>query len=151
MGVRMSDEEAWAFLEAGHTAVLTTLRRDGWPVSLPLWYVVDDRVIYVATPTRSKKVLRIANDDRACLLVEQGEAWVDLAAVEVSARATILESSGESERASAMFAEKYAAHVPSPSGMPGAVKEHYAGQTVIRLDPVGALITWNNAKVRLGR
>ncbi|WP_436794696.1 pyridoxamine 5'-phosphate oxidase family protein [Actinospongicola halichondriae] len=147
----MTDDEAWAFLESGHTAVLTTLRRDGWPVSLPLWYVVSDRTIHVATPGRSKKVLRIRNDDRACLLVERGDAWVDLAAVELPVRATILEPGAESERASARFTEKYAAHVPAPTGMAAATRDHYSRQTVIRLDPAGDVISWDNARIRTDR
>ncbi|MGH9137555.1 MAG: pyridoxamine 5'-phosphate oxidase family protein [Acidimicrobiales bacterium] len=43
MGVRLTDDEAWAFLENGHIGILTSLRRDGWPVSLPVWFVVLDR------------------------------------------------------------------------------------------------------------
>ena len=38
MGVRLDDDEAWAELDAAHTGILTTLRRDGWPVSLPVWF-----------------------------------------------------------------------------------------------------------------
>ena len=39
MGVRLSEEEAWAELATAHTGILTTLRRDGRPVSLPVWLV----------------------------------------------------------------------------------------------------------------
>ena len=45
MGISMSDDEAWHFIEQGHTGILTTLRRDGWPVALPLWFPVHDRRI----------------------------------------------------------------------------------------------------------
>jgi hypothetical protein len=150
MGVRMGEDEAWRFLEDGHTAILTTLRRDGWPVSLPLWYVVQERVIYVATPARSKKVARIRNDDRGCLLVERGEAWAELAAVELPVRATILEAGPEADLAAASFADKYAAFRPAASRMPEATKQHYSGQSVIRLDPAGSLISWDNSRIRLG-
>ena len=149
MGVRMSEDEAWEFLERGHTAILTTLRRDGWPVSLPLWYVVEDRAIYAATPERSKKVARIRHDDRACLLVEQGQQWAELAAVELSVRATILEPGAEADRAGALFADKYSAFRPAPSRMPKATTKHYSGQAVIRLDPAGRILSWDNAKLRL--
>ena len=36
----MSDQERREFLEDGHTAVLTTLRKDGRPSAVPLWYVM---------------------------------------------------------------------------------------------------------------
>jgi nitroimidazol reductase NimA-like FMN-containing flavoprotein (pyridoxamine 5'-phosphate oxidase superfamily) len=149
MGVRMSEEEAWEFLESGHTAILTTLRRDGWPISLPLWYVVENRVIYVASPQRSKKVARIRNDDRACLLVEQGEQWAELAAVQLSVRATILEPGAEADRAAATFSDRYAGFRPGPLRMPEATTKHYSGQVVIRLDPVGRVLSWDNSKLRL--
>ena len=149
MGVRLSEDEAWQFLAEGHTAILTTLRRDGWPVSLPLWYVVDERVVYVATPEASKKVARIRNDDRACLLVERGQAWVELAAVELPVRATILGPGPESDRANARFATKYEAFRPAASRMPDATQSHYRGQAVIRLDPAGPLLSWDNARIRL--
>ena len=32
MGIRLSDDEAWEFVAQAHTAILTTLRSDGWPV-----------------------------------------------------------------------------------------------------------------------
>ena len=47
MGVRLSEEEAWAELGAAHTGILTTLRRDGRPVSLPVWFATVGRRIYV--------------------------------------------------------------------------------------------------------
>ena len=42
-----------------HTGVLTSLRRDGAPVSLPVWFVALDRRIYVSGPARTKKFARI--------------------------------------------------------------------------------------------
>ncbi len=149
MGIRMSEEEAWAFLEAGHTAILTTLRRDGWPLSLPLWYVVDGRAIYVATPTRSMKVARIRNDDRACLLVEQGSRWEELAAVELPVRAAVMETGPPADRIMALFDEKYAEHRPARSHMPDAASRHYSDQALIRLDPAGTPLTWDNSRMRL--
>ena len=50
MGVRLTEDEAWAELAAAHTGILTTLRRDGRPVPLPVWFVALDRTIYVRTP-----------------------------------------------------------------------------------------------------
>ena len=38
MGVRLTSDEAWAFVEHAHTGIFTTLRRDGQPVALPVWF-----------------------------------------------------------------------------------------------------------------
>ncbi len=56
--IRLSEDEAWDVLDKSHTGILTTLRRDGTPASLPVWYVVDERTIVVRTPPRTKKVAR---------------------------------------------------------------------------------------------
>lgn len=149
MGVRLSDDEAWDVLAQAHTGILTTLRRDGWPVSLPIWFVVDERRVYVGTPERSKKVTRIRNDDRGCLLVESGEAWVDLAAVELAVRATVVDDPEEIERASALIGAKYDAFRPAATRLPDATTKHYSGQAIVRLDPAGKLLTWDNSRLRL--
>ena len=91
-GVRLSDDEAWAALEAAHTGVLTSLRRDGWPISLPVWFVVLDRRIYVSGPAHTKKFARVRHDPRVSFLVESGERWVDLLGVHVTGTARIASS-----------------------------------------------------------
>ena len=76
--IRLSEDEAGDVLDKSHTGILTTLRRDGTPVSLPVWYVADGRTIVVKTPPRTKKVVRVERDARASFLVVSGERWIDL-------------------------------------------------------------------------
>jgi Pyridoxamine 5'-phosphate oxidase len=151
MGVRLSGDEAWERLTNSHTGIITTLRRDGWPVSLPMWFVVVDRKIYMRTLAASKKALRIKRDARACFMVESGEAWKDLAAVVVPVRASLIDpSSDEARRALAALNAKYHGFGVPQKEVPDATRKHYgAGNVVIRLDPAGEMITWNNAKIRL--
>jgi Pyridoxamine 5'-phosphate oxidase len=42
-------DEAWEAVGAAHTGILTTLRRDGGPIALPVWFVVDDRTVAMMT------------------------------------------------------------------------------------------------------
>ena len=72
MGIRLDEDEIRDFLEKGHTGILTTLLRDGFPVSLPTWFVADGGRLYLNTPAKTKKLARIRNDPRACFLVESG-------------------------------------------------------------------------------
>ena len=72
MGIRLSREEAWDVLAAAHTGILTTLRADGTPIALPVWFVVLDERIYVGTPEHTKKVARVKRNPRASFLVESG-------------------------------------------------------------------------------
>ena len=68
MGVRLTEEEQWATLEASHTGIFTSLRRDGAPVALPIWFVVVDRRIYLRTPEKTKKITIAVSRDRALIL-----------------------------------------------------------------------------------
>lgn len=64
MGVRLSEDDAWHELETAHTGILTTMRGDGWPVPLPVWFIARDRRVYVRTPAKTKKVGHVRNDPR---------------------------------------------------------------------------------------
>jgi hypothetical protein len=149
MGIRLSDDELWAELEAAHTGIFTTLRSDGWPVPLPVWFVALDRRIHVSTPGRSKKVTRIRQDPRGSFLVERGERWVDLCAVMLPVTAEELAPGEELDRVKAAMDAKYADFRPPPSALPGATKEAYSGMVVLRLEPAGPALTWDNARIRL--
>ncbi len=148
MGVRLTPEEQWAALEAAHTGIFTSLRRDGAPVALPIWFAVVDRRIYFRTPAKTKKVARIRNDDRCSFLVESGLAWKELKAVHLGGRAVLVEPGAETERAQAAMDAKYRAHRSEPKTLPAATREHYTGFVWIRFDPEGEPITWDNAKIR---
>lgn len=149
MGVQLSADEQLAFLERGHTGIITTLRRDGWPVSLPVWYAVVDGKVYLSTPPKAKKLARVRNDERCSFLVESGEKWVDLTAVEFRARAVIVTDAAEAEAVAAALADKYDGFGPPQELLPDATKNHYAERETIRLDPVEAAISWDNQRIRL--
>ena len=68
---RMTEQEIWDYVTDAPTGILTTLRRDGVPVAMPIWFACVDRTIYIQT--RGKKLQRIAHDPRASFLVESGQ------------------------------------------------------------------------------
>ena len=150
MGVRLTEDEAWAELAAAHTGILTTLRRDGRPVSLPVWFVALDRTIYVRTPAGTHKVEHVRHDPRATFLVERGERWAELCAVMVHADVELLDAGAERDAVEAAITEKYANFRTADAQLPDATREHYAVESaVLRLTPVGRLVTWDNSKLRL--
>jgi nitroimidazol reductase NimA-like FMN-containing flavoprotein (pyridoxamine 5'-phosphate oxidase superfamily) len=149
MGIQLTPEEAWEFLERGHTGILTSLRRDGRPVSLPVWYVAHQGGIYVRGPAHTRKFGRLRRDGRVSFLVESGLKWVELKAVHVSGRARFVEDAAEAERIDAELDRKYAAFRPARSSMPQATQRHYGrGSALIRIDPE-EWISWDNAKIRM--
>lgn len=149
MGVQLTEDEQREFLERGHTGIITTLRRDGWPVSLPVWYAVLDGKVWLGTPPKAKKVVRLRNDDRCSFLVEGGEKWVDLIAVEFRARAVLVDDGPETEAVKAELARKYEDFRPPQELLPPATQGHYAARQYIRLEPTEPAISWHNQKIRL--
>jgi hypothetical protein len=149
--VRMSEAEAWDLLSRSINGILTTLRSDGRPVALPVWFVVLDGKIYVQT--RGKKVVRARNDRRASFLVEAGERWAELHAVHVDCHAEVIQPDAKlSHRISDAMDAKYAAYRTARKDMPTATREHYSSAVgaTIELTPQGKLLTWDNRKLGLG-
>jgi PPOX class probable F420-dependent enzyme len=150
--VRMSDDEAWATLETAHTGILTSLRRDGQPIALPVWFVVLDRRIYVAGPAATAKFARIRNDARVSFLVESGTSWRELIGVHVSGRAALMAPGPRRDRVMDALHEKYEQfRTPRPE-MPAATRARYDTPTAtIEVVPDDRILSWDNARLFSGR
>ncbi|MET0908819.1 MAG: pyridoxamine 5'-phosphate oxidase family protein [Ilumatobacteraceae bacterium] len=143
-GFRLTPSEIWTYVADAHTGIMTTLRRDGMPIAMPIWFAVIDEVIFVNT--RGKKLTRIANDPRASFLVESGEAWRDLEAVHFTGVAEIVGLDAELlERVDAEMNRKYDRFRTDPADMPEQVAAAYAaGMRWLRFTPDARVLSWNN-------
>jgi PPOX class probable F420-dependent enzyme len=148
--LRLTADEAWEFLAAAHTGILTTLRRDGWPVTLPVWFVALDRTVCFAAPSRTRKVARLRHDSRAAFLVETGERWAELQAVHVQGHVEVVDDEPEIARIDDALTAKYAANRTERAAMPEATQQHYEGRTFFRLRPEGKVLSWNNRRLLEG-
>lgn len=147
MGIRLTEDEAWDVLGRAHTGVLTTLRADGRPVTLPVWFVTLDRTICLASPSRTRKVGRVRRDPRASFLVESGERWAELRAVHLSGNVEVVDDGVERARIEVALDDKYAAFRSPRSQLPAATRDHYADRTFLRLVPRGRILTWDNRRL----
>jgi PPOX class probable F420-dependent enzyme len=146
--VRLSADEAWETLARAHTGVLTSLRRDGAPISLPVWFAVLDRKIYVSGPSRTHKFARIRNDPRVSFLVESGERWNELVGVHVTGRARTVEERGLRERVASALHEKYSQFRTPREQMPDSTRAHYeTSTTTIEIVPDDRVVSWDNARL----
>jgi PPOX class probable F420-dependent enzyme len=146
----LTPQEAWEFLADAHTGILTTLRRDGWPVSLPVWFVALDRTVCFAAPSRTRKVARLRHDPRVAFLVETGERWAELRAVHLQGHVDVVDDEPEIARIDDALTDKYAAFRTDRSEMPAATQQHYAGRTFFRLRPEGKVLSWDNRRLLEG-
>jgi hypothetical protein len=147
----MTDDEAWQMLEQSVNGILTTLRRDGRPIALPIWFVALDRRIYIST--RGKKVVRARNDPRCSFLVEAGERWADLRAVHLECSVSVIEPDSElAARISEAIGAKYAAYRSRSAATPSATGERYAqaSRAILELVPQEKMLTWDNRHLGLG-
>ena len=145
---RMSDEEIWAFVEDAPTGILTTLRTDGVPIALPLWYACLDHRIYMRT--RGKKLRRIRRDARASFLVEDGVRWVELKAVHFTGSAEIVDlEPALARRFRDEMERKYAPMLAAGTEMAPETAEYYEQipSGVVRFTPDARILNWDNAKI----
>ena len=149
VSIRLSDDEAWAVIEKSHTGIVTTLRADGSPIALPIWFVALDRTIYLRTPQKAKKVARVRRDPRASFLVESGDRWADLCAVHLGGRLELVDDETTMGAIQRALDDKYAAFRTDRSAMPDATREHYAQWCFLRFVPEGRALTWDNSCIAL--
>jgi len=149
MGVELSEAEAWEFATKSHTGILTTLRRDGMPISLPMWFAAFDGAVYLSTPARAKKVLRIKHDPRACFLVESGLAWRELKAVMMTGTISPVNDPEVQRRIAEHMATKYAGFGTNLGKVPDVTRKHYTSGSVTFAFRPTKFITWDNSLIRM--
>ena len=150
MAVTLDEAEIEDFLTNGHTLVFTTVDKDGYPHSTPLWYVYMDGHIYTRGRAKSQKARNVDRDKKVCCLVETGELWRELKAVMIRGRAELLEEGEELQRFTEALTEKYKAFREPAQNMPGRAQQHYASSSAHwKVTPEKKLATWDNRKMRL--
>lgn len=149
MTIRLTADEAWEAVESAHTGILTTLRRDGMPIALPVWFVVDDRAVALMTPAGTKKLARIRHDPRASFLVESGERYTELRGVHLTGRVETVDDTATTSRIEAAVHAKYAAFRPPGASLPATAQAYYAKQEFLRFVPDSRILTWDNARLKL--
>jgi PPOX class probable F420-dependent enzyme len=149
MGVTLSGEEIADFIADHGNAVLTTLRADGRPVPLPVWYVAFDGALYFQTPHRSKKVGNIERDPRVAVLLDDGERWEHLRGVLIQGTAERVTDEAVLDRVLTAFSELFADRRPAAQRMPSSASARYSSMAVYRVEVPEAPVSWDNRKLRL--
>jgi PPOX class probable F420-dependent enzyme len=143
----MSDDEVREFLATGHTGILATLRADGSPAVMPLWYVMIDESVFVRTLARSAKAKHVRADPRVSFIVESGRAWAELKAVVIYGDAVIETAPDVIANVDSAFAAKYRSF-RMPTTADDKTRRHYAQQGLyVRIAPKRRVLTWDNSKL----
>jgi nitroimidazol reductase NimA-like FMN-containing flavoprotein (pyridoxamine 5'-phosphate oxidase superfamily) len=151
VSIRLSRAEAWEELANAHTGILTSMKADGTPITLPMWFVALDERIYVSAPARTKKITRLRRNPRCCFLVESGTYWRELKAVLVTGNAHEVTDDETKRRVREALDAKYDRYRTKHSNMPDETRSVYEppGRVTFELVPDERILTWDNARVEL--
>ncbi|MEV3904611.1 PPOX class F420-dependent oxidoreductase [Mycobacterium sp. NPDC050551] len=75
MPAPLLSDDATAMLSKPNPAVISTVRRDGQPVSAATWYLLRDGRVLVNMDAGRKRLEHIRHDPRVSLTVLDGEDW----------------------------------------------------------------------------
>ena len=122
--IKMTAEEAAAFLEEQRTVICATNGHDGFPHLMPLWFVTRGGTIWAWTYAKSQKVLNLRRDPRATLQIEAGESYEELRGLMLRCEA-VLHSDPETIGG---FVDELSARYAPPGVDPQAMREGFARQ-----------------------
>jgi nitroimidazol reductase NimA-like FMN-containing flavoprotein (pyridoxamine 5'-phosphate oxidase superfamily) len=151
VGIRLSQDEAWEVLAHAHTGIFTSLKSDGTPITLPIWFVALEERIYFSAPVRTKKIARLRRNPRCCFLVESGAYWRELRAVLLTGHAREVTDGNAKRRARDALDAKYDSYRSKRSSMPQETRSVYEapGGVMFEMVPDDRILTWDNARIDL--
>ena len=90
MTAQHTREQVERFLEAQQTMRLATIRGDGTPHVVPVWYMYENGTFYVGTHTRTAKAKNVDKTGRAAFCIDVGVHSPDIFGVSGHGRASLL-------------------------------------------------------------
>ncbi|MEU6268751.1 PPOX class F420-dependent oxidoreductase [Saccharopolyspora shandongensis] len=148
--ITMSEDEIVDFIARRRIVVLATVKADGRPHLVPMWFVHDGPVIEVWSYGRSQKTLNLRRDPRATLLLETGTEYGELRGVSLECDVQFLDAPEDVERIGLSLAERYGTAAPgelAASEEARAVLRAKAAKRVgLRFTPTRK-ITWDHRKL----
>lgn len=116
--IEMTPGEVGAFLAEHRVVTLATNGHDGWPHTMPLWYVLREGVVWSWTYGASQKVRNLERDARCTLQAEAGhDVYGELRGVMLRCEAVIHRELEVVAGIGAELAERYGGEQASPEVM----------------------------------
>jgi PPOX class probable F420-dependent enzyme len=88
--ITMTSDEQQAFLREGHTLIVTTMGKDGFPHTAPMWYFVHDGKVAFRSFTKSQKIVNLARNPKLTVLVETGKTYAELRGLMIKGTARLV-------------------------------------------------------------
>jgi PPOX class probable F420-dependent enzyme len=145
--IKLSDSELLQLLGEERIAVVSSLGPNGWPHSMPLWFVPRDGVVWIWTYAKSQKVRNLERDPRATVLVESGHEYGELRGAMIEAEATIHRDFETVLGFAEELTVRYAEGISSVEGDARAALEAQAPKRVAVSFQALRVATWDHRKL----
>ena len=126
----LADASVQRFLATKQIALLASVRADGAPLAMPMWFLHDAATLTMISEEGTKKVRHLRRDPRVCVVVESGEDPAHIRGVTVLGRAEFL-ADGPGRRS---LAERFHKKYPSLAGLWGG-RAMPANRVMFRIVP----------------
>jgi PPOX class probable F420-dependent enzyme len=145
--IKLSADEQREMLEGERIVVVSSLGDDGWPHSMPVWYVPHDGEIWIYTYAKSQKVKNLERDPRATLLIETGHEYGELRGVMIEAEAEIHRDLDTVFEMAKELTLRYSDRIDSVEGDAAeALKQQARKRVAVRFEP-RRVRTWDHRKL----
>ena len=104
---RLDDPGIQRFLASKEVVVLSTLRPDGAPLAMPMWFLPDGDSLVMISVAGLRKVDNLRLDPRVCVVAEAGTRGAEIRNVTVTGRAEILPDTPERRALADRFLQRY--------------------------------------------
>jgi PPOX class probable F420-dependent enzyme len=145
--IQLSEDEQRELLESERVVIVSSLGRNGWPHSMPMWYLVRDGEMWVWTYAKSQKVRNLERDPRATLLVETGHEYTELRGVMIEAEAEIHRDLETVSEFGKQLTVRYSEGISSVEGDAAAALEAQAAKRVAIDFHPRRVATWDHRRL----
>lgn len=145
--ISMTEGEVADFLEQRRTIVLGTVKPDGQPHLVPMWFVPDGKCVELWTFGKAQKTLNLRRDSRATLMAETGSSYDQLRGVSLECEVEVLEAPEDVERIGTALGRRYDTWEPAdePAALE-AVRAQVPKRVGFRFTPTRT-ISWDHRKL----
>ena len=149
--ITMTPEEQQSFLQEGHTLIVTTVGRDGWPHVAPMWYLMEDGKVAFRSFTKSQKILNLQRSPKLTVLLEQGATYEELRGIMIKGTATLIDDPGRILHMYGELSRRYAFVGTEPVPLEGEALEAAFGRfatknTGVIVEPE-SVVSWDHRKL----
>jgi nitroimidazol reductase NimA-like FMN-containing flavoprotein (pyridoxamine 5'-phosphate oxidase superfamily) len=146
--VAMSREEVWHFLGTQRRVYLGFTMENGYPHVTPIWFVVAAGKVYMRAQDYKVKV-GLAAKGRACVVIDDGDKYLELRGVVMWGRTRIVSDRNLVERVAGLFEAKYSERQWKADEMPQDWVEERSRERRAYIQFVPEKVdSWDNAKLR---